>query len=1279
MFVNHHLHSCYSLLDCPTKVESIVDVLQQRGENCVNITDHGTLGASYTLWKECNKRKMKPILSCEAFVVESYKPIETKEDKYNYGHLILMSMNPKGWENLKLLQSFAWEKGFTAKPRISMQDLRMHNEGLIATTGCISSLPAKAYLKTDSEIKEASDEKARKIAFQRVKELVGIFGNRLYGEVQLNELDQQIKYNDFVIRVCAQLGVKIIVTGDTHYISTSDRIAQDALVCMNWRDRIDINEDGSVINHCYDTRELWLKTEGEMFDSKDKFHSYISNDELNKYIQEATNLANRIEQFPILKDTDSLPKYNCGSSNPNQLIIKKCKEHRDWSKVKNIPEYKKRFWEEWRVLYNCNFSDYFLVVNDIVHEARRRKIPYNCRGSVCGSLISYLLGISWVDPIRFNTPFERFLTEDRQGLPDIDMDFSKQRREEMIQYLEEKYGKDRVVHIVNIVRFQPKTVIKDMARVFGLNFHEVNKLTERIPDNYEWNDIVKMEGIADLFNKNSKMMDICEKLLGVNRHNGVHASGIILTPSKCTDWVPISYALDKNNSTGKRCKTTEWDMYTLEELNILKLDFLGLNTLDVVSSTIDKINKNYSNSKFHDLDSLYEYVLKHSDDRKVYEMIAQGDTIGTFQLGTSDGMIELGRKLKVSNLKDIAVLISLYRTAVLEAGMHEVYYRRKILSEDYELAHPKMHEVLDETYGVLVFQYQSMKLAQAIAGFSESKSDHFRKGIKQKDSKKLKVWKNDFINGCKKHSNISNDKSEEIWGFIESFAKYGFGKCLASDTVIHRGVGALIYQTENVEHLFKLKNNDAYARSCKQLHYRLKLVERGYGKIAALGADGSIQLKPIKDIFYNGKKLVFEITLKNGLSVAATSSHKFMTRDYKYKTVALLNVGDELIIDPLLDSEQFNFSAIKSIKQRGVESVYDIEMDSDEHNFIANGIVSHNSHATSYALLGYITCFLKANYPIEYYSGLLTNNISNEKKLCRYLTDTKKRNIKLYYPHINISNNSFNQFSDGIIYPLTAVKNVGQKAIKSILIERRKNGKFKSLKDFYNRIDKHSCNIRVFCNLILAGVFRQFTNSVEEAWDAYFELRNVDKNASKDAKLRQVYCKKCDRRQPVRLIRENKNITSDNNYTCPVCGDYNLIIDATQFRNKKFDVDYIMMYVFGFSLTYDKLNKFKNEIDEYECELISELSKKSEGEYFRTAFVVNSIKTHIDKRGNEMAFLDIADESGSCSLIVFSEAWSIISDRCVKGVCATGLFNKNDGNNLMASSFHAWDFNVLGI
>jgi DNA polymerase-3 subunit alpha len=329
---------------------------------------------------------------------------------------------------------------------------------------------------------------------------------------------------------------------------------------MNWRDQIDINEDGSVENHCYDTRELWLKTEQELYDTKKKFHSYLEDKDLEIYIDETVSLANRIERYEILPDPNSLPAFETGGLNPNKYLINQCKLHRDWKKVKTDPVYKKRFWYEWGILLNCKFSDYFLVVNDIVKEARRRRIPYNARGSACGSLIGYLLGITWVDPIRFDTPFERFLTEDRQNLPDIDMDFARSGRETMIRYLQDKYGEENVVHITNIVRFQPKGVIKDMARVFGLNFQYVNSITKKIPDNSSWEEVLKHPEIIETFNQNPKMGQICETLLGVNKHKGVHASGIILTPTKCTDWAPICYATDRSGKTGKKCKTTEWDM-----------------------------------------------------------------------------------------------------------------------------------------------------------------------------------------------------------------------------------------------------------------------------------------------------------------------------------------------------------------------------------------------------------------------------------------------------------------------------------------------------------------------------------------------------------------------------------------------------------------------------------------------------------------------------------------------------------------------------------------------
>jgi DNA polymerase-3 subunit alpha len=471
------------------------------------------------------------------------------------------------------------------------------------------------------------------------------------------------------------------------------------MICIGRGELLDDPE-----NSCYTTDQLWLKTAKQLNVARKKWYkNTISARQLVKYIGNAQTIAERVELFPIRPKISALPKF---CDNQEQKLYDICMQHHRIGELLNSEEYIERFQYEMSVIRKLGYFDYFLIVWDIIEWAIANGIPHNVRGSVCGSLVAYFMNITWVDPIRFNLPFERFLNEDRLSMPDIDMDFGTTGRERIIEYTEEKYGKDCVVHICNFLRWKPKAAIKDVGRILNISFSELNGITSAMPEKDkidEWDDLKKYPAVMDYLADKEELDEMSQKMLGLIRQQGVHASGVVITPGPCIEWLPVSYRVEKE--TNKTRKVTEWDMYALEDLGILKLDFLGVNQLDIMQKALELINSRHD-VPFKKIGELYKHIDKF-DDKKVYKLIADCKTAGTFQLGTSDGMRKLGADLKPDCIEEIFAMISLYRTALITDGLHNDFVNRKF-GQNYNYEHPKMASVLDSTYGIMLYQEQCL-------------------------------------------------------------------------------------------------------------------------------------------------------------------------------------------------------------------------------------------------------------------------------------------------------------------------------------------------------------------------------------------------------------------------------------------------------------------------------------------------------------------------------------------------------------------------------------------
>ncbi len=843
-FIPLHSHSSHSIGDSPMTIEKYVAHGKKLGLKALALTEHGTLSSAYELWQECRKNGIKPILGLEAYYVDDITTGEATV-AYAYSHIVILAKDETGWNNLKEIQAKAWKDGFLGKPRVDFNMLKEHREGIMVNSACVNGLVG--HVMIDEKYHKLFDpEERNKMIRNRVRKFKKLFGKEdFHLEIMLNELSDQTTVNKKVLALAKRFDIDIIVTNDTHYIDKEDAHLHDVVKCVAFKKGLNDEDNGT-----YETRELYFATYEDLEKLRVKHHKYISKEELVEYVKNAYFIANTvIEEYHIIPKISSLPKY---SKHPQRDMNKILDEgvakmfSKGFSK-----EYKDRLEYEKSVIYKLKMADYMLIVWDIAQEARRRNIPFNTRGSVAGSLVAYLMGISWIEPIEFNCNFERFLTEDRLTLPDIDMDFGKERRTELIDYLRDKYGEECVAQIVNFSVIKPKMAIKDVSKVYGLNFGDVNKITKLIPDNTEkWEDIPEVEEIKKFFEDNPEVEEASKGLLGSIRHRGIHASGVVLTPENILKWIPLAWSTTAGDS--KKVKITEFDMYALDDLNLLKLDFLGQNTLDVIQYCVELIG-----GRFKTFDHLMEYMIKHTKDEKVFENIRAGKLIGTFQISGSEGMKDLVVQVKPKSVSEIAICISLYRPSILEVGAHVKYINRRYGRENITYLHPKMEKVLKDTEGIILYQEQVMALPVHLAGFTPTESDHFRKGIKQKDIEKFKPWKDKFITGCWITSKIDKNTSELIWNEIEKWSGYGFNKCLSEEEIIDTVNGFKKIKDVNAGDYIKTYDID------KKLFYYDKVIDK----------------------INTGKQEIYEIELEDGSKLQSTLEHKFLCDDNNYRTL----------------------------------------------------------------------------------------------------------------------------------------------------------------------------------------------------------------------------------------------------------------------------------------------------------------------------------------------------------------------------------------------------------
>lgn len=1030
MFVHLHIHSEYSLLDGSCRIKDLIAKTKELNMKAIAITDHGVMYGAIDFYKEAVSQGIKPIIGCEIYVApRSMYDREYGIDNENY-HLVLLAKDMTGYENLMKIVSVASIEGFYYKPRVDKQFLKDHSEGLIALSACLAG-------EVPSHILRGEYEKAKEAALF----YDSIFGRgNFYLELQDHGILEQQKVNKELIRLSKETGIPLVATNDVHYLEKKDAKAHEVLLCIQTGKTIDDEDCMS-----FPTDEFYLKSPEEMENLFSCCKEAIENTE------KIADMCNVEFEFNKTK----LPKYDLPEGVDSYEYLRNLCFEGLKRRYKNPSEEAiERLNYELSVINQMGYVDYFLIVWDFIKFAKDNGIMTGPgRGSAAGSLVAYCLGITNVDPLKYNLLFERFLNPERVSMPDIDSDFCYERRQEVIDYVVRKYGKDNVAQIITFGTMAARAVIRDVGRALNYPYAEVDAIAKMIP--FELGMTInkalslnpELRALYEKDERVKQLIDISKSLEGLPRHASTHAAGVVISKEPLVKYVP----LQKNEDS----IVTQFPMSVLEELGLLKMDFLGLRTLTVIRDTIEMVKKNKGVTI--DLDSM-EY-----DDPEVYELIGRGETEGVFQLESS-GMKQFMTELKPKNLEDIIAGISLYRPGPMDQIPR--YLANRNHPENIVYDHPLLKPILDVTYGCMVYQEQVMQIVRDLAGYSLGRSDLVRRAMAKK---KMNV--------------MEEERKNFIYGIVD----------------------------EN-------------------------------GNVIVPGA------------------------LRKGL--------------------------DEQTANKLFD-EMMEFA-----------------------NYAFN-----KSHAAAYAVIAYQTAYLKRYYPVEFMAALLNSFVDNLDKVAFYVQVCKKMGIEVLPPDINESYSYFTVVDDKIRFGLSAVKNVGLNMTLEIVNEREKNGKFKSVIDFFERMQDSQLNKKAIESLIKAGAFSSFGVYRSQLLSVYERLmedirKNKDNNLSGQISLFEV-------EQQGHVV----------NFNLP---------DIEEFPKNKLlsmEKETLGLYISGHPLEeyIEDIPKITNltTLDfKFTEEEITE-KKIQDNQEVVIVGVVASKKVTFTKNNNVMAFVTIEDLYGTIEVIVF--------------------------------------------
>lgn len=743
-FVHLHVHTQYSLLDGACRIKELIQKAAEYKMPALGMTDHGNVFGAIDFYQTAVKFGVKPIIGCEAYVAPASRLDKTSaQGKGGSSHLILFAKDETGYRNLMKLVSIGYLEGFYYRPRMDKEVLRQYSQGLLATSACLRG-----------EVAWSLRQNNYNAALKAADDLHQVFGKgNFYLELMETQIPEQKVVNEGLMKISKDLNLPLIATNDVHYLEQGQARAHDALLCIQTQTTLD------------DPNRMRLQTDDFYFKDPEAMKKAFSH--VPEAIRNTLEVAEKCN-LELNFSKIHLPHYEPPVGKTKEEFLRElCMEgikNRFGTATKEILD---RLEFELATIKKMGFASYFLIVWDFIHYAKQNDIPVGPgRGSAAGSLVSYLLEITDLDPLKYGLLFERFLNPERLGMPDIDIDFCYERRPEVIEYVTNKYGKDNVAQIITFGTMQARAAIRDVGRVMSVPYGDVDRIAKLVPPdpNMDLAQALKVEPqLTQLCKQDEKAAAIIETAMvleGLNRHASTHAAGVVISDKPLTEYVPLFKTSDGQITTG-------FSMDGIAKIGLLKMDFLGLRTLTVISEVV-KLVRITRNSEIN-IDKI------PLDDKKTFDLLSSANSFGIFQL-ESAGMRELLKRIKPSQFEDLISILALYRPGPIGSGMLDDFIKRKKGEVQVRYDHPKLESILKETYGIIVFQEQVMQIASALAGFSLTQADHLRRAMSKKDPAEMERMRKDFVTGCHQASKISEGLANKIFDLIDYFSGYGFNR-----------------------------------------------------------------------------------------------------------------------------------------------------------------------------------------------------------------------------------------------------------------------------------------------------------------------------------------------------------------------------------------------------------------------------------------------------------------------------------------------------------------------
>jgi len=1024
-FVHLHNHTEYSLLDGASKIKPLLQAAVKLKMPALAITDHGNMFGAVDFFFAALKAGIKPIIGCEVYIAPGSRLDKNTSHTESSHHMLLLCKDQEGYKNLVKLVSAAYMTGFYYKPRIDKDILVEHSKGLICLSACLKGEIPSLILK--GQMNEAREK------IENYKELFGE-GN-FYLELQDHKIQEQYKVNEELLKLSKELNVPVVATNDCHYIQKQHSKLHDILLCIQTKSKLD-----DIDRMRFTGNEFYLKSEEEMRKIFEFVPEAIKN---TLVIAEKCNYTMDEKAKLILPDYEVPENYTL-ESYLDALTMEGMKKRYGENPGENIV---KRTGYELEVIKKSNFAGYFLIVWDFIKYAKDNGIYVGAgRGSAAGSIVAYCLYITETDPIKYNLLFERFLNPERISPPDIDIDFEDTRREELLTYVKNKYGKENVSQIITFMTLKRKAAVKAVGRALNIPFQDVNKVSKMIPsvitkeegkDDPSLLEIVKkIKELEEWMHRDEKiksMIDYANDIEGLKSDVSTHAAGVVIAKTALVNYVPLY------KEPGEDEILTQFEKSCVEKIGLLKMDFLGLKTLTVIKNCIENIKK--ERGLVIDPNNL------PLEDKKAFQILCEAKSAGIFQL-ESAGMKDLLRKMKPQTIDDIIALIALYRPGPMD--WIDDFVKRKHGLVPIKYQHPDLEVILKETYGIMLYQEQVMQAAVKLADFTMGQADILRKAMSKKDEEAMEKQRQLFTKGAVARK-IPLAKAEKIFDEIAKFAGYGFNK----------------------------------------------------------------------------------------------------------------------------------------------------------------------SHSASYAIVSFQTAYLKANFPLEYYAALLTSEVNNAEKVGIYVDEIRKSGFDLQPPDINLCQTKFTVHENKIYFALSAIKNVGGGAADSFIKEREKNGAFKSLQDFCNRVDLRIANKEVVESLILSGSFDCFglkrLKLSRMAEDAVFSAqKNQEIQESGQDFLFE------------NMSEQMQKIYPDEEYP--------------EDRLLSFEKKLLGIYLSGHPLV-----KYEEQMKRFVSNNILSLREAKDGSTVTLGGIINRLDLKTTKKNERMAILTLEDLGGVVEVVVFPKLFERVN------------------------------------